>query len=74
MPLLQEKSPPQWFNELLATIPWMVIFLFAWFFIYRAMKRKKRHDEELRISKERVIDLERQLELSKIETPQRRER
>jgi hypothetical protein len=61
MLIAEEIAHPQWINDLLATVPWLIIFLFLWFFTYRALKRNNRRSKELRAAQERVAVLEQQL-------------
>jgi hypothetical protein len=73
MLLAQEQPHPQWLSDFLAMVPWIVLFLFAWFFIYRFMTREKRRREELEAAKTHAAALQRQLdEVSKRSDPANR--
>jgi flagellar biosynthesis/type III secretory pathway M-ring protein FliF/YscJ len=66
MPLAQEQLSPQWLNSLLAAVPWILIFLVAWFFMYRELKREKHRKDELEATRAQVAALQRRVdELSK---------
>lgn len=65
--LAQEQPHPQWLNEVLATVPWIVILLFLWFFIFRFLRRETRRREELEAARAQVAALEEKLrELSTV--------
>ena len=62
MIVAQQEQHAQWLSELLATVPWIVLFLFTWFFIYRFLKKEKRRREELAEAQAQVAHLKQQLE------------
>lgn len=67
--LAQEPTHPQWLNELLAAVPWIVIFLFLWFFIFCFLRRENRRREELESAKARIDILEQKLKKQSLSTP-----
>jgi flagellar biosynthesis/type III secretory pathway M-ring protein FliF/YscJ len=70
MLLAQEQPHPQWLNDLLALVPWVIIFLFLWFFIFRFLKRATQRRKELEAARAHAAALQQQLDqMSKAKEP-----
>jgi hypothetical protein len=62
MLLAQPEQAPQWLNHVLAFVPWLIIFLFIWAFVFHSLRKKQREDSALQEIQARLALLEQKLD------------
>ena len=56
------QGPPL-LNGILAAVPWLLIFGFTWFFVYRYLRKQGREKQETQLLRDQVTNLEKKVDL-----------